>query len=281
MRIVGRLLLILALMSCAGSPVRSEPVGVFERTTCGWFRERVAFFSWRAMARSVPVAPFLNNERINTVTFTTKDGRELVGYRIRPQGSDGDRARGYVLLAQGNAMLAGHGLDFLGKLASVDLDGYVFDYRGYGRSEGKSRFAAMLSDYQELIGHLNGLGYQRTVLYGMSMGGIIMAGAIGAGARYDLAVLDSPPARVRSFGCPAAFDPVENLPQDTTRIMVVRGDRDRVVWPSWSKPLAELVQSRGGTVHSREDFGHPMMDGRDRDRAALFHAFLARAREIP
>ncbi|NQV21780.1 MAG: alpha/beta hydrolase [Rhodospirillales bacterium] len=256
-------------------------MGALERTTCGWFRERVAFFGWRAMARSVPVAPFLNKARFDTVTFTTKDGRELVGYRVRPQGSDGDRARGYVLLAQGNAMLAGHGLDFLGKLTSVDLDGYVFDYRGYGRSGGKSRLAAMLSDYQELIGHLNGLGYQHAVLYGMSMGGIIMANAIGAGVRYDLAVLDSPPSRVRTFGCPAAFDPIENLPQDASRIMIVRGDRDRVVWPSWSKALADTAQNRGGTVHFRDDFGHPMMDGRDRERAALFHAFLARGREIP
>ncbi len=281
MQTAGRLLLIFLLMSCAGPTARGEPVGALEKSTCGWFREPIAFFSWRAMARSVPVAPILNKERIDTVAFTTKDGRVLSGYRVRPKGSIGDRARGYVLLAQGNAMLARHGLDFLDKLGAPGLDGYIFDYRGYGRSEGKSRFAALLSDYRELIIHLNGLGYERAVLYGMSLGGIIMTNAIGAGVRYDLAVLDSPSARVRSFGCPAAFDPVENLPEDASRIMVVRGGRDRVVWPRWSKPLADRVQIRGGTTHFREDFGHLMMDGRDQDRAALFHAFLARAPETP
>ena len=43
--------------------------------------------------------------------------------------------------------------------ASAGYDVYLFDYRGYGSSEGKPRLRAILSDYGEIIDHLDSLPY--------------------------------------------------------------------------------------------------------------------------
>jgi hypothetical protein len=113
-----------------------------EQTVCGWFKERLAFATWSRAAgapnpdgwRSVPGAA--------PVSHKTRDGRMLRGYKIvgrTVQGASLPR-KGFVLVAQGNAMLADQLLHELSAFADQGRDLYVYDYRGYGSSEGKRRF---------------------------------------------------------------------------------------------------------------------------------------------
>ena len=44
-------------------------------------------------------------------------------------------ARGYLLVVQGNAMLADQIITHFDPFARSGYDVYIFDYRGYGRSE--------------------------------------------------------------------------------------------------------------------------------------------------
>src|SRR4030042_1447877 len=83
----------------------------------------------------------------------------------------GGPASGYLLVAQGNATLVdqiAHAMQYFRRLG---VDVYLYDYRGYGLSEGKSRLRAIVEDYREIIASLNAQPYRRRLLSGMCVGG--------------------------------------------------------------------------------------------------------------
>jgi pimeloyl-ACP methyl ester carboxylesterase len=167
-------------------------------------------------------------------------------------------------------------------LQGEGLDVYVYDYRGYGISEGRSRFLAIRSDIIELVGHLNEAGYPNRFLYGMSLGGVFMLNAIGAGAPYDAALIDSSPSRISNYGCPQRFDPVENIPEDSARLGLLFSHGDQVVPPVAWRELSQAAKARGAAVIERADLAHPMMDRGDAGRRIRFDTvrdfFLGRMR---
>ncbi|MGH8523433.1 MAG: hypothetical protein ACREXY_04235 [Gammaproteobacteria bacterium] len=70
---------------------------------------------------------------------------------------------GYLLVARGNAMLADHLIGEFQLIRDLGLDVYLYDYRGYGLSNGKNRLKALVSDYQEIVSALNAQDYRRGV----------------------------------------------------------------------------------------------------------------------
>lgn len=226
-----------------------------ESSVCGLIQEPFAFWLFHRAAGRPDSRRIRGIRAVDRLTFVTTDGRTLGGYRLRA-----DNPRGYLLLAQGNAMLADQILAALSFFRTLGLDVYVYDYRGYGLSGGKSRLKAIVSDYRELITALNGKGYRKQYLYGMSMGGIILLNAVGKTGIYDALVVDSSPSRVSGYGCPSAYDPLANLPEEAAGLMIILGLRDQVVHPEEIRPLVEAAQVRGARVLVSEDFAHPFQD---------------------
>ncbi len=66
-----------------------------------------------------------------TVRFETADGVKLSGWFI-----PSDSARGVILFCHGNAGNIGHRLESIQIFHRLGLDVLIFDYRGYGQSEG-------------------------------------------------------------------------------------------------------------------------------------------------
>lgn len=226
-----------------------------EQSLCGRFREPFAFWSFRRVAGRPDASRLAGIRDLDPISFQTGDGRTLRGYRLRAM-----RPWGYLLVAQGNAMLADQIIGEFAPFRDLNLDVYLYDYRGYGLSNGKSRLKAIVADYRALVAHLNAQGYGRRLLYGLSMGGVMLLNAAGSSGDYDAAVIDSSPSRITSFGCPEAYDPVRHLPQDGVRLMIILGDRDTVVPAADVEELASVAQSRGATVLHDAEFAHPFMD---------------------
>jgi len=253
---IGPGLLVAALMSGdANAAMAADPDS--ETSVCGTLREPLAFWLFRGAAGSPDarrIAPIRDIERL---ALKTRDGRALGGYRLRhpdPQG--------YLLVAPGNAMLADQIVGELQFFRDLGFNVYVYDYRGYGLSSGRSRLAAIVGDYRELIAHLNDLGYRRRLLYGMSMGGVVLLNAIGARPdRYDALVVDSSPSRISPLGCPERYDPVTHLPADCSRIKIIGGERDRVVRPEEMQELMGAAERCGAQIARRTEFAHPFQDG--------------------
>lgn len=233
----------------------NNPASDLEDSVCGIVREPLAFWQFRRAAGAPDASRIRSIRNIERLSFTTRDGRELGGYKLRA-----DNPQGYLLVAQGNAMLADQIMGMLTFFLDYGLDVYVYDYRGYGLSEGKSRLKAIVSDYREIVASLNTQGYGRRYLYGMSMGGVILTNAIGPSGDYDALVLDSPPSRISGLGCPEDYDPVRNLPQDGAKLMLIIGLRDRVVPPREIEEMSHILEQRGGRVLKSPEFAHPLMD---------------------
>lgn len=226
-----------------------------ESVVCGSVREPLMFWLWRSMAgspNSTRVAHITNLERIR---FKTRDGIELGGYKLMATNP-----KGYLLVAQGNAMLADQLVADLQTFRDLGLDVYIFDYRGYGISKGNSRLAAIVDDYAEIVSYLNTLGYAKNLLYGISMGGIVLLNVVGRSQMYMRLVVDSSPSRISDFGCPERYDPVVHLPEDSSRLMIISGAKDQVVAPSQMAELIRVGGSRRGRVLLDNEFAHPYQD---------------------
>jgi alpha/beta superfamily hydrolase len=256
------LLAILFLIFCVSFVSAGQSSENLEETVCGWFKERAAFAAWSRAAgapnpdvwRSVPGA--------EPVTHKTRDGRTLRGYKISARtGEDSSLLRkGFILVAQGNAMLADHLLHDLSAFAERGKDLFIYDYRGYGNSEGRRRLKAIVSDYRELFDTLSTNPNDEKLLYGISFGGIVLLNVIGSGAKFHKAVIDSSPGRISPHGCPEKYDPVRNLPLDSSTLMIISGNKDTVVTPADMTELISTAKSRGAQVVVSDDFAHPFMD---------------------
>lgn len=226
-----------------------------ESAVCGAIREPFTFWLWRRLAGGPDTRRVAGVKNLTAITFAAPDEKQLGGYKLAA-----DNPRGYLLIAQGNAMLADQLVADLQTFRDLGLDVYIFDYRGYGVSQGKSRLAAMVADYAAIVAHLNRLPYSRRLLYGISMGGVILLNAVGDGSAYSRLVVDSSPARISHLGCPERYDPVTHLPTESSRVMILSGAADTVVPPRDMDELIRVGGSRGARVVQDRDFAHPYQD---------------------
>jgi alpha/beta superfamily hydrolase len=229
-----------------------------ETAVCGSMREPFMFWLWSSMAGSPNPKRVSHITNLEQIHIKTRDSVELGGYKLTATNP-----KGYLLVAQGNAMLADQLVADLQTFRDLGLDVYIFDYRGYGISKGNSRLAAIAGDYAEIVSYLNTLGYAKRLLYGISMGGIILLNAVGRSQMYMRLVVDSSPSRISDFGCPERYDPVANLPEDSSRLMIISGAKDQVVAPSQMDELVRVGGSRRGRVLIDNEFAHPYQDFSD------------------
>lgn len=248
------------LLSCTAPPAIKANEDI-EKSICG-IKEPFIFWFWSSAAGKPNPAHLKNFNNVEDISIPAKDGKTLMGYKLKAASGKivNKVPRGYLLVVQGNAMLADQiAAEFI-DFSNAGYDVYIFDYRGYGRSEGKRRLKAILSDYSEIIDHLDSSKYSDRLFYGMSFGGIILLEALKNKPDDKLVVIDSTPSRLSDYGCPEEHDPVNNLPEDSKNYMIILGQRDQVVKPESSKELFNLAKERGAFVLDAPDFGHPFMD---------------------
>ena len=231
-----------------------------EKAVCG-IKEPIVFWRWSSIAGEPDASRVSGFSNAESVSIATTDGRTLQGYRLNAMLSGRAlSANGYLLVVQGNAMLADQVLWSFIEFSQSGFDVYIFDYRGYGRSQGKRRLKAIVNDYREIIDHLDLQLYPARLLYGMSFGGIVLLDALKGRTEDRRVVIDSAPSRLSDYGCPRVYDPVENLPEDSSNLFFVTGLKDSVVKPAMSRELVELAKERGAFVMVDPEMAHPFMD---------------------
>ena len=226
-----------------------------EAAVCGSLREPFMFWLWHNLAGAANPRRVENIAGAQPVAFKTRDAALLAGYKLAAKNPNA-----YLLVAPGNAMLADQLVADLQTFRDRGWDVYIYDYRGYGNSQGKSRLAAIVNDYVEIIADLNERGYGKRFLYGISMGGVILLDAAGPSHLYTALVVDSSPARISHLGCPESYDPVNHLPEDGARLMLISGARDGVVPPRQMDELIRQARARGAWILEDAEFAHPYQD---------------------
>lgn len=157
-------------------------------------------------------------------------------------------------------MLADYLPGWLAPLASTGLDVYVYDFRGYGRSGGKSLFSDITLDYDEIIKTLDSTVPGRHMLYGISFGGIVLLRSIADGAAYDAAVIDSVPSKLPvALNCDSSANPVNNLPKDSSHILLISGGKDKQVTPHDMEKLIQRGRQNGAQIILDASLQHPAL----------------------
>lgn len=111
------------------------------------------------------------NVTVEDVFFQARDGTRLHGWYI-----PSPNAQATLLWFHGNAGNLTHRLENIRQLQPLNLNIFIFDYRGYGKSEGKPSEAGLYQDsqaaYDILVREKNIVPSESLFLFGRSLGGI-------------------------------------------------------------------------------------------------------------
>jgi fermentation-respiration switch protein FrsA (DUF1100 family) len=210
-----------------------------------WFQRCLIYFP-------DPVAPAALPPGGEAVAFTTEDGLSLAGWFVPAQGG---RARGTVLVFNGNAGNRAHRAPLATTLAREGLSVLLFDYRGFGGNPGSPAEWGLLADARAARDYLASrpdVDAGRLVFYGESL---------GTGVAVALAAEQTPAALVLRSPFPSMTDvgrrhywylPVDLLLWDrypareqirrvAAPVLVIAGSGDRLIPPDLSRQLYDAV----------------------------------------
>jgi fermentation-respiration switch protein FrsA (DUF1100 family) len=132
-------------------------------------------------------APDALGLRYESVQFKSADGTRLSGWFIPAVGRQNPKeARGTVVHFHGNAQNMSSHWRFVSWLPKQDYNVFVFDYRGYGESEGKPEPKGVFEDSNAALNHVRSRGDvdpERLFVFGQSLGGTNAIAVVGSGNR--------------------------------------------------------------------------------------------------
>ena len=175
---------------------------------------------------------------LEDVWFPATDGTRLFGWYVESSGSPA-----VLLWCHGNAGNIINRLDNLRELYHLGLSVFLFDYRGYGRSQGRPSEEGL---YQDALGsyayvtQARRIRPERIVLFGRSLGAAV-AGEVASQRPAAGLILESSFPSVEAlamfhyFGLPvhwligARFNLADKLKHVSVPILVIHGDQDEIV----------------------------------------------------
>ncbi len=94
--------------------------------------------------RDEPKTPRDYGLNYQDVEFRSKDGTKLHGWFIPAKGAE--EAKATIVFSHGNAGSLGHHIPFVSWLPAHGFHVFMYDYRGYGKSEGKISRRGLVAD---------------------------------------------------------------------------------------------------------------------------------------
>ena len=197
-------------------------------------QSRLVFFP----TREIEATPADAGLPYEDVSFTAADGTRLHGWWVPAPG-----ARGTVLFFHGNAGNVSHRLHSLRSFHDLGMSTFIFDYRGYGRSEG---VPSEEGTYRDAEGAWRWLTEERKVppgeivFFGRSLGGAVAAWLAGRHPPRAL-ILESTFTSVPELGAELypwlpvrllariRYDTLRLLPGVKCPVLVVHSPEDEVI----------------------------------------------------
>lgn len=184
------------------------------------------------------------------ISFTAADGTRLSGWLI-----PGEAQAPVVLFCIGNAGNISHRLDTLRLLNDLGVAVFIFNYRGYGTSEGRASETGTYADVAGAVTFLEGRDWQRErmIFFGRSLGAAIAleqalqtppAGLIMEAAFTSIADMGRRHYPGLSFLLGwligAKYDNLDKIAHLTSSLLQIHGRLDSVCPPD----MAEKLHSR-------------------------------------
>ena len=171
-------------------------------------------------------------------TLETADGVELHGWLIPYHG-----ASRTLLFFHGNAGNISHRGESVAIFNRLGLNVFIFDYRGYGKSQGKPSESGLYIDAMAAWNYLvkeKGFAKQQIVLFGRSLGGSVAAN-LAAEVQPSALILESTfssakdmanvvlPIMSRIMPLRFKFNAVESIKRVTSPLLVVHSTEDDII----------------------------------------------------
>jgi len=175
---------------------------------------------------------------LEDVGFSSADGTKLFGWYV-----ESTRVSAVLLWCHGNAGNIIHRLENLRELHRIGLSVFLFDYRGYGRSQGRPSEEGLYQDAMaayDYVTRQRRITADRMVLFGRSLGAAV-AGELAAHKPASSLILEScfpsieAVAKYYYHGLPvhwllgASFRLIDRLPHLSLPKLFVHGDRDSII----------------------------------------------------
>lgn len=208
------------------------------------------------------------DQKLEDAEFTAADGTKLHGWYL-----PADEPQAVILFCHGNAGNLTHRVDVIEQLpryANASL--LLFDYRGYGKSEGTPDEAGVLADAwaaRKWLADRAGVAESEVVLWGESIGGAIAVDlAAKDGARGliledtftslpDVAAYHYPLLPVRWL-MKSRFDSLANIQRYDGPLLMAHGDADSIVPYSFGQRLfAAAKEPKRFVTHPGADHNDP------------------------
>ncbi len=205
-----------------------------------FFADKLIFFPHRKLWTT----PAERGMAWEDVRFKAADGTQLHGWCVPGEGRGPEgRTKATILFCHGNGGNISHRLDSLAIFRRLGLSTFIFDYRGFGESEGKPSERGVYSDVEGAWNWLTkekGVPPEQIVLFGRSLGGAVAAYAAGKFSPGGL-ILESTFTSLASIGqghyffLPVrlivgnAFNTLERLERIACPLLVAASPEDEVV----------------------------------------------------
>lgn len=175
---------------------------------------------------------------LEDVWFPSADGVKLFGWYVEARSD-----AGVLLWCHGNAGTIINRLENLRELYRLGLSVFIFDYRGYGRSQGQPSEEGLYFDANGAYDYLTRtrmIRSERIIVFGRSLGAAVATELASSRPASGL-ILESPfpsieaVAKFHYGGMPvhwllgAEFRLIDRLPQVSIPKLIFHGDRDDVI----------------------------------------------------
>ena len=213
----------------------------------GSMEKRLIFYP----ERTIWTAPAAQGLRYDDVYFPTSDGLRLNGWFVPGKGR-----RATLLWFHGNA---GNIADRVENIAlfhdRLGINIFIFDYRGYGRSEGSVSEEGTYRDAEAALAYLRSrkdVDPARIVFFGRSLGAAV---AVELAIKEPCAglILESPFTSVKEMADSAfplfpvgfffrtKYDALSKIKQVKVPVLILHGDRDEIVPFSMGRRIFEAA----------------------------------------
>ncbi len=232
------------------------------------------------------------------VAFPSTDGTMLWGWFIPARHAESPRqAKGTVIHMHGNAQNLTAHWQFAEWVPDRGFNLFVFDYRGFGRSEGNPAPKGLFEDAVAAIDYVRNrtdMDSRRLFVFGQSLGGMLAIASAAASPQGICAVLAEAPAHSYSAwmndrlpGAGDRLDDTDTAGAWITRLspiplLLLHGTHDRVVPYSHStRLLAEAKEPKNLVTIERGEHVDAMTDRHGTRYQDMMIAFFEDALESP